>query len=112
MDIVEKLLIDVEKTNGLCGYWIRSEDGTQIETIPSGKMITAVDEDEHKNRIYKLLEDNCDLFFCTTVKLKDFEFYPVPMLQSLQEIVMEDISGQLAESVNWAVMRIVTRLDM
>lgn len=75
-----KLLIDVEKTNNLSGYYIRSKDRKEIETIASGKMIIAITENEHKNKIYKLLEDNCDLIFCTTDKLKNFEFYPVPML--------------------------------
>lgn len=80
MYITEKLLIDVEKTNNLSAYYIRSEDGKEIETIASGKMIIPITENEHKNKIYKLLEDNCDLIFCTTDKLKNFEFYPVPML--------------------------------
>ncbi|MBU3188392.1 hypothetical protein K9O30_03330 [Clostridium bowmanii] len=80
MYIPEKLLIDVEKTNNLSGYFIRSEDGKEIKMIASGKMIIPVDGNEYKNKIYKLLEDNCDLIFCTTDKLRNFEFYPVPML--------------------------------
>lgn len=80
MYIAEKLLIDVEKTNNLSAYYIRSEDGKEIETIASGKMIISITENEHKSKIYKLLEDNCDLSFCTTNKLRNFQFYPVPML--------------------------------
>jgi len=71
-NIAEKLLIDVEKTNNLSAYYIRSEDGKEIETIASGKMIISITENEHKNKIYKLLEDNCDLIFCTTDKLRNF----------------------------------------
>ncbi|MGK0465100.1 hypothetical protein [Clostridium sp.] len=61
-------------------YCVRFEDGKEIEMIASGKMIIPVDGNEHKKKIYKLLEDNCDLIFCTTDKLRNFEFYPVPML--------------------------------
>lgn len=80
MYIIKKLLIDVEKTNNLSAYYIRSEDGKEIEMIASGKMIISITESEHKNKIYKLLEDNCDLIFCTTDKLNNFKFYPVPMM--------------------------------
>lgn len=80
MYITEKLLIDVEKTNNLSAHYIRSEDGKEIETIASGKMIIPITESEQKNKIYKLLEDNCDLIFCTSDKFNNFEFYPVPML--------------------------------
>lgn len=80
MYIAERLLIDIEKTNNLSAYYIRSEGGKEIKTIASGKMIIPITENEHKNKIYKLLEDNCDLIFFTTDKLSNFQFYPVPML--------------------------------
>jgi hypothetical protein len=81
MYIAETLLIDVEKTNNLNAYYIRSDDGKTIETIASGKMIIQIDCNEQKKKIYKLLEDNCDLIFCTTDNMRDFKFYPVPMLE-------------------------------
>jgi hypothetical protein len=80
MNISQKLLIDVEKTNSISGYYVRSEDGKEFEVVTSGKMIVPVSKNEYKNKIYKLLEENCDLFFCTTEKVDDFPFYPVPML--------------------------------
>lgn len=80
MYIPEKLLVDVEKTNGATAYFVTSEDDKKIEVIKSGKMIVSIPENEHKNKIYKLLEENCDLFFCTTDKIDDFTFYPVPLL--------------------------------
>ncbi|MFT5872428.1 MAG: hypothetical protein ACI8WT_001359 [Clostridium sp.] len=81
MYIPEKLLVDVEKTgDGATAYFVTSKDGKKIELIKSGKMIIPISENEHKNKIYKLLEENCDLFFCTTDKIDDFPFYPVPML--------------------------------
>ncbi|MEK6263398.1 MAG: hypothetical protein N2B06_01215 [Clostridium sp.] len=73
-------MIDVEKINNLNAYYIRSDDGKAIETIASGKMIIQIDCNEQKKKIYKLLEDNCDLIFCTTDNMRDFKFYPVPML--------------------------------
>ena len=80
MNIPDKLLIDVEKTNNVAGYPIISKDGKEIQYVISGKMIISVSENDHKNKIYNLLEENCDLFFCTSEKMDDFLFYPVPML--------------------------------
>lgn len=80
MNIPDRLLIDVEKTNNVAGYPIISKDGKEIQYVISGKLIVSVSENEHKNKIYNLLEENCDLLFCTTEKIDDFPFYPVPML--------------------------------
>ena len=83
MYIAEKLLIDIERKNNSTAYYISSEECKEIETIAAGKMIITIPENEHKNKIYKLLEENCDLYFCTTDKMDDFLFYPVPMLAIL-----------------------------
>jgi hypothetical protein len=64
----------------ISGYYVRSEDSKEFEVVISGKMFVPVSKSEYKNKIYKLLEENCDLFFCTVEKIDDFPFYPVPML--------------------------------
>ena len=69
-----KLLIDIEGQNGVPGYYIESE----LEVALSGKNIVPVPENERNLNIYKLMEKNCDVIFCTTQKLDDFQFYPVP----------------------------------
>jgi hypothetical protein len=80
MNIPQKLLIDVEKTNNVSGHPIISKDGRVIQYIISGKMIVPIPSNERTNKIYKLFEENCDLIFCTTNKMEDFPFYPVPTL--------------------------------
>lgn len=80
MDISKKLLIDVEKDNNVKGYEIISIDGYEIEYVISGKMIIAIPKNERDYKIYKLLEENCDVIFCTTWKMDEFPFYPVPTL--------------------------------
>lgn len=80
MDIPEKLLIDAEKTNNVAGYEVMTIDGKEIPYIISGKMIVSVSDNERTHKIYKLLEENCDVIFCTTCKMDDFPFYPVPTL--------------------------------
>ncbi len=74
MNSVPKLLIDVEGKNGIPGYYIKSE----LEVVSAGKNIMPIPENERNLKIYKLLEENCDMIFCTTQKLEDFNFYPVP----------------------------------
>jgi len=70
----QKLLIDVEGKSGIPGYYIKSE----LEVVSAGKNIMSIPENERNLKIYKLLEENCDMIFCTTQKLEDFNFYPVP----------------------------------
>lgn len=80
MDIHQKLLIDVEKDNNVKGYEVISIEGKEVEYVISGKMIIDIPESERDYKIYKLLEVNCDVIFCTTCKMDDFPFYPVPTL--------------------------------
>jgi hypothetical protein len=80
MNIPQRLLIDVEKTNNVGGYPIILKDGGEIHYIVSGKMIVPIPGNDRTNKIYKLLEKNCDLIFCSTDKMEDFPFYPVPTL--------------------------------
>lgn len=74
MNSTPKFLIDVEGKNGIPGYYIKSE----LEVITAGKNMMPVPENERDHRIYELLEENCAVIFCTTQKLEDFQFYPVP----------------------------------
>jgi len=69
-----KLLLDIEGQDGVVGYGIDSE----IELITAGKNIVPIPENEQTLNIYKLLKENCDLIFCTSQKLTDSQFYPVP----------------------------------
>lgn len=79
MDIPQKLLVDVEERNGAVGlFWGKSEDDKKIEVVLAGKNIVPVPERERTLKIYKLLEENCDVIFCTNQTLDDFSFYPVP----------------------------------
>ena len=80
MDIPQKLLIDAEKDNNVKGYEIISIDGKEIEYVISGKMIIYIPENECDGKIYKLLGGNCDVIFCTTCKMDELTFYPVPTL--------------------------------
>lgn len=75
-DLNQKLLIDVEEQNEAIAYYVKSE----VEVVLAGKNIIPVPENERTFKIYKLLEENCDVIFCTTQKLDDFQFYPVPTL--------------------------------
>lgn len=74
MNSAPKLLIDVEGKKGIPGYHIKSE----LEVVSAGKNIMLIPENERNLKIYKLLEENCDMIFCTIQKLEDFNFYPVP----------------------------------
>lgn len=74
MNSAPKLLIDVEGKNGIPGYYIKSE----LEVVLAGKNIIPIPKNEQNLKIYKLLEENCDMIFYTTQKLEDFQFYPVP----------------------------------
>ena len=74
MNSAPKLLIDVEGKDGIPGYYIKSE----LEVVLAGKNIMSIPENERNLKIYKLLEANCNTIFCTTQKLEDFKFYPVP----------------------------------
>ncbi|AOY78368.1 hypothetical protein BJL90_13675 [Clostridium formicaceticum] len=56
------------------GYFIESE----MEVVLAGKNIVPIPQNERNLDIYKLLEKSCDVIFCTTQKLDDFQFYPVP----------------------------------
>lgn len=78
MNTFHKVLIDVEKENRATGYFLKSEDDKKIELVLAGKRIITVPKKEQTLKIYKLLEENCDLIFCTTQTLDDFPFYPVP----------------------------------
>ncbi|MBU3113594.1 hypothetical protein [Clostridium lacusfryxellense] len=80
MEIPDELLIDAEKTNNVAGHPVMTVEGKGIAYIISGKIIVAVSDNERTNKIYKLLEENCDVIFCTTCKMGDFPFYPVPTL--------------------------------
>jgi len=80
MSIPEKLLIDAEKANNVAGYPVMMIKGKEIPYVISGKMIVSVSDNERTDKIYKLLEENCDVIFCTTCKMDDFTFYPVPAL--------------------------------
>lgn len=80
MNISKKLIIDMEKENeaiSFCNNNI-SKDGEKIDIILAGKIIIPVPENERCNKIYRLLEETCDVIFCTTQSLKDFHFYPIP----------------------------------
>ncbi|SDL05523.1 hypothetical protein [Natronincola ferrireducens] len=74
MDTSEKLLIDIEGKNQPAVYYFKPE----VKVVFAGKNIVPLPENEKNLKIYKLLEDNCDLIFCTTQNLDDFQFYPVP----------------------------------
>lgn len=74
MDRPQKLLIDIEGQNEAIAYYVESETGVVL----AGKNIVPVPENERTLKIYKLLEENCDVIFCTTQRLDDFRFYPVP----------------------------------
>lgn len=74
MNLAPKLLIDVEGQNRIPGYGI----GSELEVVLAGKNILPIPENERNLKIYKLLEENCGVIFCTTQKLEDFKFYPVP----------------------------------
>ncbi|ABR48407.1 hypothetical protein Amet_2249 [Alkaliphilus metalliredigens QYMF] len=79
MDGSQKLLIDIEGQNGVMGYGTLSYyTKSKVEVVLSGKNIVPVSENERNLNIYKLLENNCNVIFCTTEKLDDFQFYPVP----------------------------------
>ncbi|CAK7027689.1 hypothetical protein [Tissierella sp.] len=78
MDIFQKLLIDIEKENKAISYFIKPEEGKKIEVVLAGKIVVPVPENEREHKIYKLLEENCDVIFYTTQALDDFQFYPVP----------------------------------
>lgn len=78
MDITKKLIIDVEGKNNARAYFYASEDGEKSEIVLAGKRVIPVPENERACKIYKLLEKNCDVIFCTTQILDDFLFYPVP----------------------------------
>ncbi|QUH26152.1 hypothetical protein [Serpentinicella alkaliphila] len=74
-----KRLLDIEGQNGVPGYSVQLfSNELEIEIVLAGKNIILIPEDERNLNIYKLFENNCDLFFCTTQKLDDFKFYPVP----------------------------------
>ena len=74
MDRSLKRLIDIEGQNGVPGF----SNELEIEIVLAGKNIISIPEDERNLNIYKLFENNCDLLFCTTQKLDNFKFYPVP----------------------------------
>lgn len=78
MDILQKLLIDGEKENKAIAIGIISKDDKKTEVVLAGKNIVTVPENERDHKIYKLLEENCDVIFCTTQTLEVFLFYPVP----------------------------------
>ena len=80
MDIPQKLLIDAEKNNNVAGYEIISIHGKEIEYVVAGKMIAVVSKNDRNDKIYKLLQENCDVISCTTSNMDDFPFYPVPSL--------------------------------
>lgn len=61
-----KILIDIEG-KGAIGYYIKSDNKEKVDIILAGKEIIHVPENEQENKIYKLLEQNCDLFFCTNL---------------------------------------------
>lgn len=78
MDILQKLLIDGEKENKAIAIGIISKDDKKTEVVLAGKNIVIVPQNERDHKIYNLLEENCDVIFCTTQTLEDFSFYPVP----------------------------------
>lgn len=78
MAMTKKLMIDIEDKNGVIGYIAAPEDGKKVKIVLAGKSIVPVPENERHLKIYKLLEENCDVIFCTTQTLKDFNFYPIP----------------------------------
>ena len=77
MDRPSKLLIDIECQNGVPGYGVPGYYN-ELEIVLAGKTIVPIPENERNLNIYKLLEKNYDLIFCTTQKLDNFQFYPVP----------------------------------
>lgn len=83
MGVLPKLLIDVEVEgqNKQVAYCLQSIGDEESETVLAelaGKNIVTLCKREENLEIYKLLEENCDIIFCTTQKLDDFHFYPVP----------------------------------
>ncbi|AEG60180.1 hypothetical protein Desru_1921 [Desulforamulus ruminis DSM 2154] len=75
---MKKLVIDTEQKDGATAYCVHTESGETIEVVLAGKRIISVPVSEQADRIYRLLEENCDLIFCTTQKPNDFPFYPIP----------------------------------
>lgn len=76
MNIPKRLIIDIERYQGLIGY--ASDSGEKFDIVSAGKEIIPVPENERAHKIYKLLLEHCDVIFCTTQVLDDFPFYPVP----------------------------------
>lgn len=78
MEHSKQLIFDREGENDAIGYIVTSESGEQLKVMAAGKEMMPVPEREQTHRIYRLLEENCDVIFCTTQNLEDFPFYPVP----------------------------------
>ncbi len=74
----KKLIIDTERKNDAIAYYKASKNGEKIDFVLAGKIIASVPENERYNKIYRLLEENCDVIFCTNQALEDFNFYPIP----------------------------------
>lgn len=72
---IPKRLIDIEQNKGAFGFFVTSE---KVDIVYAGKEIIQVPKNERSHKIYKLLEEYCDVIFCTTQVLDDFPFYPVP----------------------------------
>jgi len=56
-----------------------SENGEKCDIVFAGKEVVSVSKHEQANEIYKLLQEHCDVVFCTTQVLEDFKFYPIPI---------------------------------
>ena len=79
MNIPKRLIIDIERNKGAFGFFCHtSESDEKFDIVFAGKEIIPVPINERTNKIYKLLEEHCDVISCTTQVLDDFPFYPVP----------------------------------
>lgn len=76
MKIPKRLIIDIE-SNRVMGIQFVSRNGEKCDFVFAGKGVISVSKQEQAHVIYKLLQEHCDVVFCTTQVLEDFKFYPI-----------------------------------
>jgi len=64
----------VSSPNGPTCVFIKKGNGERIEIFRQENMVSHIPMGERDYKIYRLLEENCDLRFCTNEKSGDFNF--------------------------------------
>lgn len=63
-----------KNSNGPTAYFFTSDENRIIKILPQKKDVIPVPKRERNHIIYQLLEENCDVVFCTEQKSDDFMF--------------------------------------